>query len=481
MGLTNLTFFLFVIISLTFYYLLPRKYSYIGLLLSNIIFLFYNNFSIEKLVFVLVIFLTSFLSSILMVHFEKKKKIALVVSIFIILFELIYLKYTNLFLTTSNIIFKTNFSLIKTSAPIGLSYYSLMMISFIVSSYYGEIEEKNPLKIGTFMIYFPTLTSGPLIKYNNLKEKLDTRVKFDINNIFNGFVRSLWGLFKVLVISTRLNLFVSHVYANLDALNPIIILLAIFLYTFELYTNFSGSIDIIMGVSKMFGITLPENFKNPFASTTITEFWRVWHITLGDFLRDYIFYPLLKSKAMQNLTKKCKSLFGKKGKKIPVFISMFILWLIIGIWHGGEYKYILASGILQFIFIFIEDLFSSVNKKRSTIARLICIIRTFTLFSLSMVFFRATNIQEGIDILKHLFIFNGDLTINFITIFDLIVILVSLIILLIVDNKMYKVKEIINKSKELRLSIICTLILIVLLFGNYGLNFVASDFIYGKF
>ena len=356
-----------------------------------------------------------------------------------------------------------------------------MMISFIVSSYYGEIEEKNPLKIGTFMIYFPTLTSGPLIKYNNLKEKLDTRVKFDINNIFNGFVRSLWGLFKVLVISTRLNLFVSHVYANLDALNPIIILLAIFLYTFELYTNFSGSIDIIMGVSKMFGITLPENFKNPFASTTITEFWRVWHITLGDFLRDYIFYPLLKSKVMQNLTKKCKSLFGKKGKKIPVFISMFILWLIIGIWHGGEYKYILASGILQFIFIFIEDLFSSVNKKRSTIARLICIIRTFTLFSLSMVFFRATNIQEGIDILKHLFIFNGDLTINFITIFDLIVILISLIILLIVDNKMDKVKEIINKSKELRLSIICTLILIVLLFGNYGLNFVASDFIYGKF
>ena len=122
MGLTNLTFFLFVIISLTFYYLLPRKYSSIGLLLSNIIFLFYNNFSIEKLVFVLVIFLTSFLSSILMVHFEKKKKIALVVSIFIILFELIYLKYTNLFLTTSNIIFKTNFSLIKTSAPIGFSY-----------------------------------------------------------------------------------------------------------------------------------------------------------------------------------------------------------------------------------------------------------------------------------------------------------------------------------------------------------------------
>ena len=98
-----------------------------------------------------------------------------------------------------------------------------------------------------------------------------------------------------------------------------------------------------------------------------------------------------------------------------------------------------------------------------------------------MVFFRATNIQEGIDILKHLFIFNGDLTINFITIFDLIVILISLIILLIVDNKMDKVKEIINKSKELRLSIICTLILIVLLFGNYGLNFVASDFIYGKF
>lgn len=481
MGLTNLTFFLFVIISLTFYYLLPKKYSYVVLLISSIIFLFYDNFSVIKLIFVLIVYLTSYVSSILMQRFEKKKKLVLFISISLILLELIYLKYTNLFITTSNILFKTSFAFIKTSAPMGISYYSLIMISFIVSSYYGEIKENNPLKIGTFMIYFPILTSGPFIKYNDLKESLDSRVKFDLSNILNGFVRSLWGLFKVLVISTRLNVFVTYVYTNLDTLSPLVILLAIFLYTFELYTNFSGSIDIIMGISKMFGIPLPENFKNPFASTTITEFWRVWHITLGDFLRNYIFYPLLKSNVMQKLTKKCKSVFGKKGKKIPVFISMFILWLIIGIWHGGEYKYILASGILQFVFITFEDIFGSVGKQRGKLARTFCILRTFTLFSLSMVFFRATSISEGIDILRHLFIFSGSLNLNFISVFDLVVIAVSLIILLVVDNKMYKIKDAINSNIYLRLSIICTLILVILLIGNYGLNFVASDFIYGKF
>lgn len=481
MGLTNLTFFLFVIISLIFYYLLPKKYSYVALLISSIIFLFYDNFSVTKLIFVLIIYLTSYISSMLMQRFEKKKKLVFIAALSIIILELIYLKYTNLFITTSNILFKTNFAFIKTSAPMGVSYYSLMMISFLVSAYYGEVKESNPLKIGAFMVYFPILTSGPFIKYKTIKESLDSRVKFDINNILNGFVRSLWGLFKVLVISTRLNIFVTHVYTNLAALNPLVILLAIFLYTFELYTNFSGSIDIIMGVSKMFGIPLPENFKNPFASTTITEFWRVWHITLGDFLRDYIFYPLLKSNVMQKLTKKCKSIFGKKGKKIPVFISMFILWLIIGVWHGGEYKYILASGILQFVFITFEDIFGSVSKKRGKLARTLCILRTFTLFSLSMVFFRASSVSEGIDILKHLFVFSGSLTLDFISVFDLAVIAVSLLILLIVDNKMDKIKDAINSNIYLRLSIICTLILVVLLIGNYGLNFVASDFIYGRF
>lgn len=481
MGLTNLTFFLFVFISLFLYYLIPKKYSYIVLFISSIVFLTFKNFSLLKLIYILIIYLTTFIGSYLLNKNIKHKKLVLIISVLIILAELTYLKYTNLFITTFNLLFSANLKLINTSAPIGLSYYSLMMIAFLVSSYYGEVNEKNPVKVGTFMIFFPTITSGPLIKYEDLNESLDERKKLSLDNIINGFLRLLWGLFKVLVISTRLNIFVTEVYSNVSIYNPVIILLAVFMYTFELYTNFSGSIDIVIGISKMFGIVLPENFKNPFASSTITEFWRVWHITLGDFLRNYIFYPLLKSNVMQSFTKLCKEKFGKKGKKIPVFICMFILWTTIGIWHGGEYKYILASGLLQFIFIFFEDIFGLVNKKRNKVSKSLSILRTFTLFSLSMVFFRASSIGEGISILKHLFIFNGNITLAFMNIADYIIIIISLLTLIIVDSMWDKIKEKLNKSLELRVVLIGSLILIVLLFGMYGLNFVADDFIYGNF
>lgn len=481
MGLTNLTFFLFVIASLIIYYILPKKYSYISLFISSVFFLTYKDFSILKLIYILIIYLTSFIGSFILNKNIKHKKLVLIVSILIILGELTYLKYTNLFITTINILFKTNIDLITTNAPMGLSYYSLMMIAFLVSSYYGETKENNPIKLGIFMIFFPTITSGPFIKYEDLKGTLDERNKFNIDNIINGFIRVLFGLFKVLVISTRLNIFVTEVYGNVSNYNPLIIFLAIISYTFELYTNFSGSIDIVIGVAKMFGITLPENFKNPFASTTITEFWRVWHITLGDFLRNYIFYPLLKSNAMQKLTKVCKDKFGKKGKKIPVFISMFILWTLIGIWHGGEYKYILASGLLQFIFIFFEDIFGSVNKKRSKAGKCLAILKTFILFSLSMVFFRANTISEGLEILKNLFIFKGTMNVTILSVSNIIITVVSLIILILVDSLWDKIKETLEGKLELRLIVIGVLILVTLLFGMYGLNFVADAFIYGKF
>ncbi|MCH5167149.1 MAG: MBOAT family protein [Erysipelotrichales bacterium] len=483
MGLTNFTFFLFCFISLVVYYVIPKKYSYITLLLSSIAFLFYSDVTLLNIVYVLIILFTSYISGMLIKKYEKNKKTITIVGVLIILLELVFLKYSNLLITTSNILFKTNFSLVSHSSPLGLSYYSLMMIGYIINVYWGSTEdEKNILKLSTFMMYFPTLTSGPFIKYEDIKDELNERKNIDANNIMNGLIRSLWGLFKVLVISTRLNIFVSTIYGDLSDYNSLIVFLSILLYTFELYTNFSGSIDIIMGVSKMFGINLPENFNNPFASETITEFWRRWHITLGEWLRTYIFYPLLKSNVMQNLTKKCKDLFGKKGKKIPTFISMFILWVLIGIWHGGEYKYILASGILQFIFIFFEDITNSVNKKCSKPIRFLRILRTFILFSLSMVFFRAVSITEGLGIFKALANFSSGFNINFLSVVDYIIIGVSLIVLLVVDNFMDRIKAFASKIKlEYKLSIIFFLIIIVLLFGKYGLGFVSTDFIYGKF
>lgn len=483
MNISSFIFFIFVFLSLFFYYILPKKISYLSLLLFSLFFLFYNSLSLISVLSVLLIFLVSYITGRLLAK-DKKKSIC-VIGVVLILLSLGYLKYSNFFITLVNNITSINIPLVNIEAPKGVSYFALIMIGYIVDIYWSSTDaETNPFKILLFMIYYPILTSGPFIKYSEVKDELFIKNSFKIDNILNGLLRMLWGLFKVLIISTRLSTFVTFVYSNLSGINGILVVLAIFAYTFELYTNFSGSIDIIMGISKMFGINLPENFDNPFASQTITEFWRRWHITLGNWLRNYIFYPLLKSNVIQNLNKKCKSLFGKKGKKIPTYLCMFILWFLIGFWHGGAFKFILASGILQFVFIVIEDLTSSVNKKSGSFSKYLRILRTFILFSLSMVFFRASSVGEGIEVFKNIFNTSSlsilqDISLS---IFDLVVIIVSLVILLIYDNKKVSINNMISKSTcTFRLGIILGVILIILVLGVYGFGFDASQFIYGNF
>lgn len=485
MNISSFIFFLFVFASLLCYYLLPKKVSYVTLLGFSLFFLFYNNLSVLNVISISLIFLISYISGLLIEKCKSKSKPICIVGILFILLILGYLKYANFFITLFNNIFKQDISLLSNGAPLGISYFSLIMIGYIVDIYWSTNEvEKNPLKVLLFMIYYPILTSGPFIKYSEIKTNLFTKNSFRFDNIINGFLRVLWGLFKVLIISTRISIFVTFVYSNLGSMNGLYIILAILVYTFELYTNFSGSIDIVIGVSHMFGISLPENFDNPFASQTITEFWRVWHITLGNWLRNYIFYPLLKSDLIQSLNKVCKNKFGKKGKKIPTFLCMFILWFLIGFWHGGDFKFILASGILQFISIMMEDIFGLVNKTDKKFRRIFRILRTFILFSLSMVFFRAASVGEGIEVFKNLF---NTSSLSFIkdvslSIFDVVVIFISLGILLIYDNNKNKIKEYLNnKSIEFRLSIVLAAILIIILFGVYGFGFNVSEFIYGNF
>ena len=313
-----------------------------------------------------------------------------------------------------------------------------------------------------------------------------------MENIYLGIVRILWGLFKILVISERLNILVNTVYGNLNSYNSVAVIIAILAFPIQLYTNFSGSIDMIMGASKMLDINLPENFTSPFYSKTITEFWRNWHITLGLWLKDYVFYPLMKSNIIQSIGNFFKNKFNKNvSKKVTLYISMFIMWLLIGIWHGGAYTYILASGILQFIYMFLEDLLEPYAHKINTKLHIneeskgykaYQITRTFILFALAMIFFRATSIGNGLDIFKS--IFNGKGLINIgLNTMNIIILIISLVILFVLDyiNIKNNILEKINASSiEVKTIIICAFILIILTFGLYGIGFNASDFIYSR-
>ena len=510
MNLTSLVFLAFCIITLGIYFIAPKKFQWFILLISSIIFLFWNNLSVSTVIQALLVLLVSYIFGILIDKYHDnttKSKIFLIIGISIILGQLICLKYTNLFSITINHILKLfhidfQLDLLYFNSLVGISYYSLIMISYLVDIYRGACNpQKNIFKCALFMSYFPILTSGPFIRYNNIEKDLYGKHKFNYDSMCRGLIRTIWGVFKVLVISQRLGMFVDTVYGDLATYTGFYTVVAVLFFPLQLYTNFSGSIDIIMGISEIIGIHLPENFTAPFFSKTLTEFWRNWHITLGAWLRDYIFYPLLKSNDMQNLTNKSKKVFSKKvAKKISLYLSMLIMWIIIGAWHGGAYTFIIGTGLLQFLIMFLEDtlepLSNKINnklgiKKDVFSYKLYQIIRTYLLFSFTMIFFRASSVGNAIEIIKNMFVWNPWVLLDNKSIFtagldiyDFRVLIISLIILFVVDklSRTGSVREKLFKQNIIfRWAILYTLIFVIIIFGCYGVGYDPADFIYRNF
>ncbi len=507
MSLVSLIFALFCVIVLAIYFIVPKKFQWIVLLLSSVFFLFYKNLTLGTILQAIIILLSAYIFGILIDKNNdvKKRKRYLIIGILFILGVLIYLKYTNLFFVTCNNFFNLfnidfNFELVTRNSLVGLSYYSLIMIGYLVDIYRGGCRaQKNIFKCALFMAYFPILTSGPFIKYDDVKDDLYKGHNFDYNRMVRGLLRTLIGVFKILVISERIASFVNTVYGNLSSFSGLYIFLAALLFTIQLYTNFSGSIDVIMGLSEVMGIKLPENFNTPFFSKTITELWRRWHITLGLWLKNYIFYPLLKSDFMQSLNKKCKDKFGKKiGKKIPLYLSMFIMWIIIGAWHNGAYTFIIGSGLLQFIIMVLEDTLEPVAIKvtsklginRNSIPyKIYQILRTYLLFSFTMIFFRATSVSNAIEIIKSIFINHNTTKVIFdlgthigkVEFLTFILAIISLFIIEFMNRKEDIRDRILKHNIIIRWLIIYILIFSIIIFGCYGPGYNPATFIYRSF
>lgn len=508
MNLTSFVFFAFCIITFLVYFIVPKKIQWIVLLLFSLVFLFYDNFSLFTVIQALFVLFASYVCGRLIEKYQgtKKATIFLFCGIAVILGLLIYLKYSNLLIRTYNHIInllgmKNKLSLVTRTSLIGISYYSLIMISYLIDIHRGACKaQRNILKCALFMSYFPILSSGPFVRYDNMEEELFKKHEFNYDRMCSGLLRACFGIFKILVISQRLGYFVDTVYGNIAKYNGFFTILAVLFFPLQLYTNFSGSIDIIMGISEVLGISLPENFTAPFFSRTITEFWRNWHITLGAWLKDYIFYPLLKSDMMQKLNKICKSKFGKNGKKVPLYLSMLVMWIVIGIWHGGAYTFILGSGIIPFICIFFEDnlapLASKINKKlgineEGFFYHLYQSVRTYLLFSLAMIFFRAPSIMQGLRIIKRMFVFNPWVLLDNKTLYtagldmlDFRVLIISVIVLFVVDllSRKGSVREKLSKQNIIvRWTIIYALLFAIIIFGCYGVGYDPTTFIYQEF
>ena len=361
--------------------------------------------------------------------------------------------------------------------PIGISYYTFRIMGYLIDVYWGKAQvQKNPAKLALFTIFFPQVWMGPISRYGYISESLFGAHKFDWEAFQRGVQRIILGFFKKLVIADRLRLALPELTGE----GGIVALFAMIVYAAQLYCDFTGGMDIAIGIGECFGIQMEENFLSPFRSKNIFEYWRRWHITMGTWFRDYVFYPVSVAKPLQKLTSKLKSRGVRR--RIPVYIATIITWFVTGIWHGAAWNFIvwgLANGVVILISQELQPLYGKFHEKfpkmKGWAYDAFQIIRTFLL----MAFIRAFDIYQDVPLTFSRF---ASIFINpqFRALAEAFKILPWLdwlvaglgICLLLIGTK---------RLRKLPAPVWLLLILAVLVFGVYGLGYDASAFIYTRF
>ena len=352
MLLVSLWFYIGVAISIIFYYTLPKKIQPLLLIIYNIVFFFFASPLCTMCYLFACILITWFCGIKMQAGGEKRKRFFLGLGLVTNFLMLGTLKYSGALIADANTILRFfNYEIdaggMSLLAPIGISFYTFEAVGYLLEVYWGvSAAEESCFRLGVFLSYFPALTSGPISKYSKCKESFFSPHFYSADKMWQGVYRILWGILKKLVISERLAYFVDPVFNSVSDYKGVYIWIASFAFMLQLYTDFSGCMDIILGISECYGIDLPENFKTPFYSKTVQEFWQRWHITLGGWMRDYVMYPIMRSKRYRQITKSFQSVMGKKmASQIASYLAMLVVWLLIGLWHGGEWKYILGEGM----------------------------------------------------------------------------------------------------------------------------------------
>ncbi len=344
-------------------------------------------------------------------------------------------------------------------APLGISYYTLQVVAYLVDVYKGKYEsEKNFFSYALFLFYFPCLFIGPIHRYEDAKKNLLQKRKIKKDDIWNGLIQIMVGLFKKLVIAGRASIIVG--YFSSTHQDGISILFSCLCYSILLYSDFSGGIDIVMGGSRILGVPLKENFDRPFLSETVKEFWRRWHIGLSEFLKDYIYIPL----------------GGSKKGKVRMYFAVIITFLVSGLWHGVSYIF---WGLMHaFCVLF------SFKTKYKTLNRIL----TFFIVSLLWIFFLFPNPIQAFQKLGEILVcfswsaFSKNFANFSFNMGEWVILLIALVFFFFLDLKKEKITTVIKKMpNEGKFALTLLLLLLVLLLGVYGIGFKVEEFIYSKF
>ena len=391
MTFTSVIFFLFIIISLSLYYIVNKNIRWSVLLISSCTFYLISNstaFFYVLLVSVIIYFISIQLNCInenlkntlnnksnewlkenkkrLTQKAKKNKKKYMITALVVTIGILFVVKYLSTIYNSVINIFDFKYDSLTILMPLGISYYTFQSIGYLIDVFYGRVQvEKNYFKLLLFLSFFPQVVQGPISKAKQLMPQLLNGNEFNYKNFCFGCQLILYGMIKKLIISNILIMPIKVMMNNKLNYDGAVVALMVILGYIQIYADFSGGIDIARGISGCFGITMAKNFHAPFFASSLTDYWRRWHISLGSFMKDYVMMPLNISKPMVKLGELSRRKFGFNiGKLIPVFVATFVVFFLVGIWHGPEIKYI-YFGVFNGIVTSLETVWQNHYKKMS--------------------------------------------------------------------------------------------------------------------
>lgn len=386
--------------------------------------------------------------------------------------------------------------------PIGISFYTLQAAAYLIDVYRGAIRaDRNLGRLMLFLGFFPQIMEGPICRYGQTALPLWEGRPLTWHNLTFGMQRISFGMMKKIVIADRLNILIKNVFSTPTAFDGGVTALAMVCYTCQLYMEFSGTMDVVIGSAEIFGLRLPENFRQPFFSTSIQEFWMRWHITLGAWFKDYIFYPLSMSGPLKKLTSAARRRLGSHfGPLLAGSFALLAVWLCNGLWHGAGWQYIFF-GLYHFALILCGSLAAPLSRRvadtlhinRDTIPyRVFCIVRTALLVCVGELFFRAEGLRAGLSMFRRMI---TDFSLRSFTDgaflglgmdgHDFFITAVAVLLVFAVGalrERGIPIRETIARQHiAIRWSVYYAAILFVVIFGAYGVGYVPVDPIYAAF
>ena len=446
---------------LILYFITPKKYKNLLLLISSLLFYLYGE---PKYIILMIIEIVLAYFEAKLIEKHKSKEI-FIFSIFIHILLLCIFKYTNFLITNINSIFNTNLTLLNIVLPIGISFYTFQIISYLIDIYRGKVKaQKNFISLATYISLFPQLIAGPIVRYQTINKELENR-KQTFEDFSSGITRFVMGLSKKVLIANLLGE-LCNIFILSNEKTVLFYWIYGISYSLQIYFDFSAYSDMAIGLGRMFGFHFMENFNYPYISKSITEFWRRWHISLSSWFKDYVYIPL----------------GGSREGKTKLIRNVLVVWLLTGLWHGSEWTFI-VWGLFIGILLIIEKLL--LNKYIEKLPNILKRLYTLFIIMISFIIFSSENINMAISNIIGLFNFNNpfvnDFTIHYLKDYGLLLIISMFLSTPILKNIINKLKENRTYNKILNILEIIAVLTLIIIVTSYLIDSSYNPFLYFRF